>query len=94
VRERKNKITEIEGELVELGANTATRDVKQDWWSMLQWYVEHQGWSKGRAANVYKEKFGVWPRQLHDMPKPPSQDIAKFVDAGIKRYIRQIRRQR
>ena len=94
VRERKNKVTEVEGELVELGANTATRDVKQDWWSMLQWYVNHQGWSKGRAANVYKEKFGVWPRQLHEMPKLPNEEIAKFVDAGIKRYIRQIRRQR
>ena len=55
-------------------------------------YVRNQGWSSGRAANVYKEKFGVWPRQLHDMPKLPSRDVANFVDAGIKRYIKQIRR--
>jgi hypothetical protein len=41
---------------------------------------------------VYKEKFGGWPRQLHDMAKPPSRDVINFVDAGIKRYIRQIRR--
>ena len=92
VRERKNKITEVEGELVELGSNMATRDVKQEFWSMLQYYVNNQGWSSGRAANVYKEKFGVWPRQLHDMPKLPSRDVANFVDAGIKRYIRQIKR--
>jgi len=92
VRERKNKITEVEGELIELGSNLATRDVKQEFWSMLQWYVTHQRWSSGRAANVYKEKFGVWPRQLHDMAKPPSRDVINFVDAGIKRYIRQIKR--
>jgi hypothetical protein len=92
VRERKNKVTEVEGELVELGSSMATRDVKQEFWSMLQYYVRNQGWSSGRAANVYKEKFGVWPRQLHDMPKLPSRDVANFVDAGIKRYIRQIRR--
>lgn len=94
VRERKNKVTEIEGEMVELGSSMSTRDMKQDFWSMLQWYVTHQNWSSGRAANVYKEKFGMWPRQLHDMPTPPSRDVINFVDAGIKRYIRQIRRQK
>jgi len=94
VRERKNQISEVEGEMVELGSNLATRDVKQEFWSMLQWYVTHKGWSSGRAANVYKEKFGVWPRQLHDMPMTPSLEVNKFVDAGIKRYIRQIKRKR
>jgi len=94
VRERKNQISEVEGEMVELGSNLATRDVKQEFWSMLQWYVTHKGWSSGRAANVYKEKFGVWPRQLHDMPMTPSLEVNKFVDAGIRRFIRNIRRQK
>ena len=94
VRERKNQISEVEGEMVELGSNLATRDVKQEFWSMLQWYVAHKGWSSGRAANVYKEKFGVWPRQLHDMPMTPSLEVNKFVDAGIRRFIRNIRRQK
>ena len=94
VRERKNQISEVEGEMVELGSNLATRDVRQEFWSMLQWYVTHKGWSSGRAANVYKEKFGVWPRQLHDMPMTPSLEVNKFVDAGIRRFIRNIRRQK
>jgi len=94
VRERKNKVTEVQGEMVELGANTASRDIKQQWWSMLQWYVKVNGWSTGRAANVYKEKFGVWPRGLSDTPVMPDVAVAKFVDAGIKRYIREIRRKR
>lgn len=94
VRERKNQISEVEGEMVELGSNLATRDVKQEFWSMLQWYVTHKGWSSGRAGNVYKEKFGVWPRQLHDMPMTPSLEVNKFVDAGIRRFIRNIRRQK
>jgi superfamily II DNA or RNA helicase len=94
VRERKNKIAEVEGEMVELGANMATRDIKQDWWSMLQWYVKVNGWSTGRAAHVYKEKFGVWPKGLADTPKMPSNDVAKFIQAGINRYVRQIKRMR
>lgn len=92
VRERKNKIAEVEGEMVELGSTMASRDSKQDWWSMLQWYVTVQGWSNGRAAHVYKDKFGVWPRGLADTPKAPSADVVKFIDAGIRKYIRQIKR--
>ena len=94
VRERKNKIAEVEGEMVELGANMATRDIKQDWWSMLQWYVKVNGWSTGRAAHVYKEKFGVWPKGLSDEPKMPNIDVSKFIQAGINRYVRQIKRMR
>jgi superfamily II DNA or RNA helicase len=94
VRQKRNKIEEVEGEMYELGANMATRDSKQEWWSMLQWYVKVQGWSNGRAAHVYKEKFGVWPRSLDDTPKMPSADVAKFVDAGIRKYIRSMKRKR
>ena len=61
---------------------------------MLQWYVKVQGWSNGRAAHVYKEKFGVWPRALDDTPKMPNNDVAKFVDAGIRKYIRSMKRKR
>ncbi len=94
VRQKRNKIEEVEGEMYELGANMATRDNKQEWWSMLQWYVNVQGWSNGRAAHVYKEKFGVWPRSLDDTPKIPNIDVTKFVDAGIRKYIRSMKRKR
>jgi len=94
VRERKNKIAEVEGEMVELGATMASRESKQEWWSMLQWYVKVQGWSNGRAAHVYKDKFGVWPRGLSDTPVMPSEAVAKFVQDGIRKYIRQIKRKR
>jgi hypothetical protein len=70
---------------------TMARADKQTWWSMLQWYVKVQGWSSGRAANVYREKFGVWPRGLSDVPMTPNNDVAKFVDDGIKRYIKSIK---
>ena len=93
IRERKTKVETVAGELQEL-SGTMAREDKQTWWSMLNWYMRHQGWSKGRAANVYREKFGVWPRGLNDNPIVPNATVAKFVDDGIKRYIKQIRRMR
>ena len=93
VRERKNKVVELPGELQELTGTMSKAD-KQEWWSMLQWYVQTQGWSHGRAAHVYKEKFGVWPRGLYDKPVYPSQEIVKFIDKGIRAYIRQMKKGR
>ena len=93
VRERKNKVIELPGELTEL-KGTMTKADKQEWWSQLQWYVQVQGWSHGRAAHVYKDKFGVWPRGLSDKPMTPSQEVIKFIDKGIRAYIRQMKRSR
>ena len=93
VREKKNKVQVEAGVLQEL-TGAMTREDKQAWWSQLQWYVRNQGWSSGRAAHTYRDKFGVWPRGLHDTPMPPSHDVAKFVDNKIKAYIRKIKRSR
>jgi hypothetical protein len=93
VRERKNKVVEVAGELEEL-KGAMTKADKQTWWSQLQWYVQTQGWSNGRAAHVYRDKFGVWPRGLHDRPMVPTSDVSKFIDKGIKAYIRQMKRAR
>lgn len=93
VREKKNKVQVEAGVLQEL-TGAMTRESKQEWWSQLQWYVRNQGWSSGRAAHTYRDKFGVWPRGLHDTPTPPSHEVAKFVDNKIKAYIRKIKRSR
>jgi superfamily II DNA or RNA helicase len=93
VREKKNKVEVEAGVLQEL-TGAMTREDKQAWWSQLQWYVRNQGWSSGRAAHTYRDKFGVWPRGLHDTPTPPSHDVVKFVDNKIKAYIRKIKRSR
>jgi hypothetical protein len=83
----------LPGELTEL-KGTMTKADKQEWWSQLQWYVQVQGWSHGRAAHTYKDKFGVWPRGLHDKSMPPTQEVIKFIDKGIRAYIRQMKRSR
>jgi hypothetical protein len=93
IRERKTKVQAVAGELQALDG-TMARENKQQWWSMLSWYVANQGWSTGRAAHVYREKFGVWPRSLQDTPALPDEVVTKFVQAGVKRYVQQIRRMR
>lgn len=90
VRERKSLVDSVPGEMAEL--QTMSRENKQAWWSMLQWYVLHEGWSPGRAAHTYKDKFGVWPRNLSDEPMPPSLEVDAFIRKKIRAYIRKIKR--
>jgi len=93
VREKKNKVEAVPGEMEEL-TSAMSRGNKQLWWSMLQYFVQYNGWSKGRAANVYREKFGVWPKALDDTVVLPNDEVKKFIDDGIKRYIKSIRLKR
>jgi superfamily II DNA or RNA helicase len=93
VREKKSKVQAVPGEMEEL-TSAMSRENKQLWWSMLQYFVQYNGWSSGRAANIYKEKFGVWPRSLDDIVVLPNAEVQKFIDDGIKRYIKSIRMKR
>ena len=91
VREKKNKVFSLDGEMVEL-TGTASKDGKQLFWNQMVWYMRTQGWSKGRAANTYKDKFGVWPRGLRDdTPAMPSDETRKFIDKKLKAFLRSVR---
>jgi len=92
VREKRSMLESVPGEMSEL--QTMSRENKQAWWSMLQWYVLHEGWSPGRAAHTFKDKFGVWPRNLSDAPAPPSPELQDFIQKKIRAYIRKIKRGR
>jgi len=87
VRERKNKVFEVAGEMEEL-APSASRDEKQEWWGMCYHMVEYRGWNPGRAAHTYKEKFGVWPKGLADTPVEPSKAFDKAVKESLKAYLK------
>ena len=86
VRESRNQIFSVPGELQELGP-TAKAD-KQTWWGMCYWMVTFHGWSSGRAAHTYREKFGAWPRGLEDKLIAPSPEFDKFVRAKLIRYLK------
>ena len=92
VRERRNSVSSVAGVMQELSGSSQLLPNKQEWWSELQWYVKNAGWSPGRAAHTYKDKFGVWPRGLSDTPATPSPQLGKFIDSKVKAYIREMKR--
>lgn len=87
VRQKKSMAEAVPGEMQEL-TGSASRESKQDWWSMCQWRIINSGWSPGRAAHTYKEKFGTWPRGLSDTPVLPSKEFEKFVKAKLIKYLK------
>jgi len=89
VRERRSGIVEKPGRLEELSGAMA-KENKQEFWSQLQWYVKHTGKKPGWAAHTYKEKFGVWPRNLHDVEMPPSPQVVDYIAKKTKNYVRKL----
>ena len=86
-REKRSMVESVPGEMEELKA-AASRESKQDWYSMCQYMVKYHGWSTGRAAHTYKDKFGVWPKGLAETPKAPSIEFDKAVKAALIRYLK------
>jgi superfamily II DNA or RNA helicase len=90
VREKRSLVQDVPGEMSEL--QTMSRENKQAWWSGLQWYVHAMGKSPGWAAHTYKDKFGVWPRNLSDAPATPPDEVVKFVEKKKRAYIRMMKK--
>jgi superfamily II DNA or RNA helicase len=88
IRERVNKVIDVAGQLEELSGAMGHGN-KQEFWSMMQYYVKYKGWSKGRAANTYKDKFGVWPRLLDDSKVTlPTKEVEKFVQKKLYAFLK------
>ena len=86
VRERKSAVVSVPGQMEELGP--MSRDDKQSWWSMAQWKVQAGSWSDKRALANYRERFGVWPKGLHDMPMMPTRAFEVFAIKSIRNYLK------
>lgn len=86
-RERRSMVEAVPGEMEELAA-AANRDNKQRFWSMCVHKKQVAGWSDGRALACYKNKFGVWPRGLQDIPLTPDFAFEKTVKAQLIRYLK------
>jgi superfamily II DNA or RNA helicase len=87
VKEKLNKVVAVAGEMHEL-AGSMSMDDKQKFWSMCQHKVFYGGWSSGRAAHTYKDKFGLWPRSLKDVAIAPDPTFEKFVKSRLIAYLK------
>jgi superfamily II DNA or RNA helicase len=73
VKPIRKEVEAVPGELLELQAANARLQVSnQDFYSQILHYAKTRGFKDGWAAYKYKEKFGVFPRGLHVVPKPPT----------------------
>lgn len=86
VRERKSAVVSVPGQMEELGS--MSRDDKQAWWSMAQSKVQAGSWSDKRALANYRERFGVWPKGLHDMPMMPTRAFESFAIKSIRNFLK------
>lgn len=87
-----NTIEHEAGELVPLtkkekvkAAKLAGLD-KQNVYSELYRLAEERGYKPGWVANQYRSIFGVWPRGLHDIGRPPSLVVQNMVKANMIRF--------
>ncbi len=66
--------------LKKLGKNkVATKEDKQLFWSHLKGLQREKGYSDGRIAHIYRDKFKVWPRSLSDRPVSAGMDVRNFI---------------
>jgi superfamily II DNA/RNA helicase len=86
IRERKNKVAAVAGEMVELQGSSSGLQ-KQEFWSMIQWYVKNSGWSEKRALATYRERYGVWPKGLSNNAIPPNAECTKYLNKKIRAYL-------
>jgi superfamily II DNA or RNA helicase len=91
VREKPSMVESIPGEMEELAVGT--RDDKQIFWSMCRYKVMIDGWSPGRAAHTYREKYNVWPRKLDDEKiLCPDEAFEKFCQKLLNAFLRKVKR--
>jgi DNA repair protein RadD len=77
-RPRRNVVDVVAGEMEELKGAAPAKEQKQAWYSQLMTLAESRGYSPGWVAHKYREKFGVWPRNMKDEPAPVTNEVLKW----------------
>lgn len=89
MRIRPSTVSSVPGELKELAP--VSKADKQKWWAMCRYKVAIDGWSAGRAAHTFREKFGDWPNGLDDNQFiGPDAEFEKFTKDQLKKYLRKV----
>ena len=80
VRQRKNDVVSIPGTLEELlQTNRAKADEKQRFYSELLHIAIQNNYQRGWVSHKYREKFGVWPKNMREEPEIPSYQTVNWV---------------
>jgi superfamily II DNA or RNA helicase len=86
---KQSDVVEQEGSLIEVkGKKKHSMDDKQAWYSGLLYIGKERGYSSGRIAHLYRDKFGIWPRGLQEIEIYPSVEVSNFVRAKNIAYAK------
>lgn len=76
-----------EGELLEITKKKkVTQEDKQKLYSELLYIEIDKGYKRGFAAQTYRNKYGVWPKGLNDLPVKPSDETMNYVKSRLIAY--------
>ena len=88
----KGDVDTIDGELAEVDRGNSskiyTREEKQAFWSGLLHIAGQRDRKRGWASHAYRERFGVWPTGLSDMPSVPAATVVNFVKSKDIAYAK------
>ena len=89
VRMRKNSVVPIAGVLEEL-VNTSKGNYqdKQSFYSELIYIANARNYNPNWAKHKYRDKFGVWPRNLDETPVMPSAQTVRWVKSRDIAYMK------
>ena len=82
VRERRNEVMQVAGEVIELHGGDrakASKEDKQQWYSGLLGYAESHGYKNGWAYHKYHEKWGVYPGGLRQVAQAPAPEVMSWI---------------
>ena len=80
VRQRKNAVFSIPGRLEELlQTSRGKADEKQRFYSELLHIAIQNNYQRGWVSHKYREKFGVWPKNMREEPEIPSYQTVNWV---------------
>ena len=99
VREKANAVYSVNGVMEELSGLPKKKvypiGVRQGFWSAMTWKMHNSGWSRGRAANTFRDKFDEWPEGLNDnLPRLPSLADEAFCRKNLYDYLNAIKKRR
>jgi hypothetical protein len=82
VRQKRNQVSAVAGELHELignGNGKSQKQEKQIFYSELLYIAKERNYNEHWASHKYREKFGVWPKGLDHKPIPPTLKTANWI---------------
>ena len=71
------------GDLLEVTRQKVTIQDKQKLYSELLYVEVEKGYKRGFAAQMYRNKCGVWPKGLTDIPTIPSETTLNYIKSRM-----------